>query len=83
MARTNMATTRDFVASREHVVGDRVSTDGRRLRRITLFEHSPEIVKKVMQEEAAKPWTGYDPRFADAGDVSALHGARFRCLKFF
>jgi hypothetical protein len=46
----------------------RVTTDGGRFQRRTLFEHAPELVAAAMAEEKNKEWTGYDARWGDAGE---------------
>jgi len=46
---------------------ERVGTDGGRLQRSALYAHDPVVMKAAVEAEEARTWSGYDPRFADAG----------------
>jgi hypothetical protein len=47
----------------------RVTTDGGRFQRHTLFEHATELVRAAIAEEKNKEWAGYDARWGDAGEL--------------
>jgi len=61
-----------------HKAAPRVTTEGGRFRRTTLFEHAPELVRAAIAAEKSKEWTGYDPRWGDTGEQSSEQQRRQR-----